>query len=279
MKSKVQGVFEILKSLMDRPRLGRQSLRELPFIMRGFEFAERWSSQKADASGAAEEPANPLQSYFDAHTEGRGIWKWTHYFDIYHRHLSKFVGRDVHLLEIGVYSGGSLQMWRDYLGQKCHVYGVDLEKDCKAYENEWTRIFVGDQADRRFWQSVKREMPLLDVLIDDGGHDPEQQIATLEEMLPHLRPGGVYLCEDMHRVHNWFASYVHGLATNLHAYEGVATGRGRELASPSTPFQSEIHSIHEYPFVTVIEKRTHALSKLIAPTHGTEWQPFLGATG
>src|SRR5262245_3116872 len=118
MKSKVQAALEILKSFVDHPRLGRQSLRELPFLMRGFEFAERWPSQKADASAGADGPENPLQSYFDAHTEGRGIWKWTHYFDIYHRHLSKFIGREVHLLEIGVYSGGSLQMWRDYLGQK-----------------------------------------------------------------------------------------------------------------------------------------------------------------
>jgi hypothetical protein len=54
-------------------------------------------------------------------------------------------------------------------------------------------VFVGDQADRSFWKRVKQEVPNLGVVIDDGGHIPEQQIVTLEEMFPHLRPGGVYL--------------------------------------------------------------------------------------
>ena len=45
------------------------------------------------------------------------VWKWKHYCDVYHRHFSKFVGREVHVLEVGIYSGGSLQMWREYFGR------------------------------------------------------------------------------------------------------------------------------------------------------------------
>jgi hypothetical protein len=44
---------------------------------------------------------------FGSRKTGRGIWKWIHYFDIYHHHFSKYIGRDVCVLEIGVYSGGS----------------------------------------------------------------------------------------------------------------------------------------------------------------------------
>ena len=36
-----------------------------------------------------------LRNFFDAHHSGPGIWKWTHYFDAYVRHLSRFVGQDV----------------------------------------------------------------------------------------------------------------------------------------------------------------------------------------
>jgi len=71
---------------------------------------------------------------------------------------------------------------------------------------------IGDQADRRFWKRFKQEHPRIDVLIDDGGHEPEQQLVTLEEMLPHLRPGGVYICEDVHGERNRFNAYVHGVA-------------------------------------------------------------------
>ena len=89
-------------------------------------------------------------------------------------------------------------MWRHYFGESAHIYGVDIEEACRAYESEGTKIFIGDQSDRSLWQVVKREAPLIDIVIDDGGHLPEQQIATFEEMLPHIRPGGVYICEDVH---------------------------------------------------------------------------------
>jgi hypothetical protein len=56
----------------------------------------------------------------------------------------------VHILEIGVFGGGSLEMWRNYFAPKCHVYGVDIEPACKSYEQERTKIFIGDQADPGF---------------------------------------------------------------------------------------------------------------------------------
>ena len=43
---------------------------------------------------------SPLETYFRANT-GRRIHKWVHYFDIYHRHLERFRGRDVVVLEFG----------------------------------------------------------------------------------------------------------------------------------------------------------------------------------
>jgi hypothetical protein len=47
-----------------------------------------------------------------------------------------------------------------------------------------TSIHIGDQGDREFWRAFRERVPPVDVLIDDGGHQPEQQIVTLEEMLP-----------------------------------------------------------------------------------------------
>jgi hypothetical protein len=62
---------------------------------------------------------------------------------------------------------------------------------------------------------ISRRVPTLDIVIDDGGHEPEQQIASLEELLPFLQPGGAYFCEDVHGMYNEFASYVHGLGHKL----------------------------------------------------------------
>jgi hypothetical protein len=212
---------------------------------------------------------NPLRMYFDAITDGRGIWKWDHYFDIYHRHFQRFVGKEVRLLEVGIYSGGSLDMWKAYFGPKCVVYGVDVEEACKAYEDESTKVFIGDQSDRHFWRRVRDQAPIVDILIDDGGHAPEQQTVTLEGMLPHLRPGGVYLCEDIHGKHNRFAAYVFGLTDALNENRQIA-----EFASASSALQKSIYSVHSYPFVTVIEKAQSPVPEFVSLKRGTKWQPF-----
>ena len=121
------------------------------------------------------------------------------------------------LLEIGIYSGGSLEMWRNYFGAGCEVYGIDVQEACKVYASDGKRIFIGDEADHEFWRQFRKQVPSLDIVIDDGGHRPEQQIVTLEETLPYLRPGGVYVCEDIHRIHNNFSAYIGGLINHFNS--------------------------------------------------------------
>jgi hypothetical protein len=198
-----------------------------------------------------------------------GIWKWQHYFDIYHRHFVHFVGNKVDVLEIGVYGGGSLEMWRSYFGQKSHIYGVDIDSVCKKYESDRISIFIGDQGDRQFWKKLKKEVPEIDILIDDGGHSPEQQRTTLEEMLPHLRPGGIYLCEDIHHRLNGFAEFAIGLVRELNNFNGC---KDELLSTDASTFQSVIHSIHFYPFVVVIEKHGIPVRRLSSQKKGTDWR-------
>jgi len=257
-------MYEVLKTV---PSILRGSIRS-----RGWEDAILEKSESAVVPEATPcDPPNPLRTYFDSVKEGRGIWKWQHYFDIYHRHFRRFVGQEVHVVEVGIYSGGSLDMWKAYFGPKCKVYGVDIEEACKAYEDERTRIFIGDQGDREFWKDLRKQVPDIDILIDDGGHLPEQQIVTLEETLPYMRNGGVYLCEDVTGTHNRFAAYVHGLTSGLNAF---ALQNGRESTVLPWDFQRSICSLHLYPFVTVVEKAQYPVNELVAPKHGTEWQPF-----
>jgi hypothetical protein len=276
----LRNLFVLMKCFRHQPRLTLKLLNNLPLTIRGSNYARDWQSNSGGSDivpfslkhNTTDTSPNPLKSFFDSHKTGRGIWKWINYFDIYHRHFSKFVGKEVHVLEIGVYSGGSLEMWRDYFGPRSHIYGVDIKEACKCYQNEYTKIYIGDQGDRNFWKLFKEGVPLLDILIDDGGHQTEQQIVTLEEMLPHLRPGGIYLCEDIHHVNNMFPAFMSGIIRNLNAHECSKTSTGY---SPPIKFQEWIHSAHFYPYVTVIEKNSQPLEEFIAPKHGTEWQPFL----
>ena len=248
----------------------QEELRGVNFARRVFEASDSEPIEPRSAARYEENSRNPLLAYFEDLKEGPGVWKWLHYFELYHRHLQKFVGRPVHVVEVGVFSGGSMSMWRRYFGEECRVHGIDIEAACKVYENSHTTIHIGDQADRAFWRRFKAEVPAVDVLIDDGGHLFEQQIVTLEEMLPHIRPGGVYICEDIYRIGNACAKFAQPLVSELNAFAAVPQ---QELASALTTYQAAIASIHFYPFVMVIEKRDTKLTSFSAPRRGTEWQP------
>ena len=230
------------------------------------------SKMPLNLSASATTSSNPLQDYFDHVQEGPGVWKWCHYFEIYHRHFQQFVGREAVIVEVGVYSGGSLLMWKNYFGPSCRVHGIDIREECRVYEDVQTTIHIGDQSDRLFWKHFRESVPAVDVLIDDGGHLYEQQRTTLEEMLPHLKPGGVYLCEDVHGTDNRFSAFIDSLSADLNALSPIAMEGGS--ASQLTSFQAAVHSIHRYPFVVLIEKRDIPVQNFVAPKRGTQWQPF-----
>jgi hypothetical protein len=218
------------------------------------------------------EQRGQLETYFDAHDEGPGLWKWRHYFPVYERHLGRFVGCAPVIVEIGIFSGGSLGMWQSYFGVGTHVHGVDIEGACEAHASDFVSVWIGDQADPGFWERFLAEVPAFDIVIDDGGHEASQQIPTLEALLPRLNPGGVYLCEDIHGEMHAFNSYIDGLSRNLHC-QGAPHPAGGHVP---TGFQHTVESIHSYPFVTAIEMRENHLERLVAPKHGTQWEPFYG---
>jgi hypothetical protein len=260
--------------MLDKMKFPREQWKT---VKRGYESTFEWRDGLGEAKGHRPSP-NHLREFFDRRKEGPGIWKWVHYFDIYDRHLSRFRGQDTHFLEIGVYSGGSLEMWRDYFGPNAHIYGVDIEPACRAYEKEGVGIFIGDQADRKFWAGFRQKVAALDIVIDDGGHSPEQQIVSVEELLPFLRPGGVYICEDVQGAYNGFATYVQGLGHRLNDSLGggdFPDDPERRIVRDCTSFQSAVGSIHLYPYITVIERNASTVEELLAPKHGTQWQPFL----
>jgi hypothetical protein len=237
---------------------------------------KRWkSSNDSGPPAKTNEADNPLREFFSSRRRGRGIWKWEHYFDIYHRHFSAFRDKPITVLEIGVLGGGSLDMWRQYFGPHATLIGVDIDPTCKAYETAGTEIFIGNQGDRTFWKDFRKMVPKIDIVIDDGSHMSRHQITSMEELLPCVSPGGVYLCEDVHGESNAFSCYVQGLASGLNGFnfESNDEDSERRLVCKTNAIQEHIHSISLYPFVTVIEKSPERVQELVAPMHGTEWQP------
>lgn len=200
-----------------------------------------------------------LEKYFRSNN-GRLIHKWNHYFDIYERHFNRFRNKEVVILEIGVSYGGSLQMWKDYFGSKAKIFGIDINPKCKKFEEDNIKIFIGSQSDRKFLAEVKESIPLIDILIDDGGHTMSQQIISYEELFDHIKDDGVYLCEDVHtsywpkweggyKKQNTFIEYSKNFIDYLNAYHS------KEKSLKTNSFTKSVDSIHYYDSIIVIEKR------------------------
>jgi hypothetical protein len=257
-----------LSEILARIEVSEEQHAEL-LVRQGIAFGRELPS----LVGGDSSPPGHLEQYFDAHIAGPGIWKWRHYFPIYERHLGNLRGRSAHLVEIGVFSGGSLPMWREYLGPSSQVTGIDIEPACKAYEADGISVAIGDQGDPAFWASFLAEAAPIAAVIDDGSHDPADQITTLKALLPRLEPGGVYICEDVHGSDNEFARFIDGFTRNLDTTEPREWPDG-SISSDTTACQRVIASIHRYPFVTVIERTESPVASFEAPRHGTEWQPF-----
>lgn len=189
--------------------------------------------------------------------------KWDPYFDVYMKHLSKFIDRKPVVLEIGVQNGGSIDMWLEYFGHDSTIVGVDILPECKSLSYpDNVEIFIGDQSDVNFWNEVLEKYKQFDIIIDDGGHTMKQQIVTLEKMFPFLNQGGVYICEDTHTSYHrdWGGQY--GDKTTFMSYSQKMTDyltkeyvpKGFISKKTENIFHNDIDCISFYNSMVVFEK-------------------------
>jgi hypothetical protein len=206
---------------------------------------------------------NDLQRYFDLNP-GRMIHKWQHYFEIYDRYFARYRNQALTLAEIGIYQGGSLQMWKAYFGPQADIWGIDVNPLCKRFEEPGIRVVIGDQGDAAFLGSLARELPPIDILIDDGGHTMRQQRATFEALFGNVTANGIYVCEDLHTSY-WseyggghldprsFIEFSKKYIDRLNAYHSRDP-----LSLPVSEFTRSAYAMHYYDSMLVIEKRPHA---------------------
>lgn len=192
------------------------------------------------------------------------------YTRTYEEHFSGWSDRAVRLLEIGVGSGGSLRMWRDYF-PNAQIFGLDCRASPAAAAERIT-IFQGSQADGATLDRIAVQAGPFDIIIDDGSHRWSDQILALEQLYPHLAPGGVYAIEDLHT--SWWSDFQSGPTRtlaylgslveeiNLHGQSGYGDVRNdpayASRRSALSEFQATVQTITFAKSLALIRKRPAA---------------------
>jgi len=125
-----------------------------------------------------------------------------HYTKHYEKVFSQYKNKpNFSLLEIGLNRDDcsevpSLRMYRDYFGENAHLSGFDIRPEFRAFEKAKFKIFIGDQSSpNSLKQCLVRQ---YDIIIDDGSHATSHQQISLRELWPAVKPGGIYVIEDLH---------------------------------------------------------------------------------
>jgi hypothetical protein len=92
--------------------------------------------------------------------------------------------------------GASLRAFRDFLPD-ARVYGADVDKRILFEENRIKTFFV-DQTDPKSFDQISNAVKhKFDLIIDDGLHAPNANIASLAFALRNLKQNGWFVVEDI----------------------------------------------------------------------------------
>jgi hypothetical protein len=170
--------------------------------------AERISTVGNYISTEREKDCPHIDFYTIAKKHGTDKVTFHHYYHMYETYLSQRRCDNLTFMEIGLgcnmdYGpGASYQVWLDYF-PNAQIYFIEYDGECvKHWESKMKdpriKIFVGDQADIPFLESVIEEVGRpFDYIIDDGGHFRYQQVASFETLFPYVKPAGIYFIEDL----------------------------------------------------------------------------------
>lgn len=119
--------------------------------------------------------------------------------NFYEKEFSFYKEKNISLLEIGIETGGSLKLWKEYFLNSKSIIGVDIDDDKidQRYKNiDGVMMYFGDAYDEKFSKKFKT----FDIIIDDGPHTLESQLKSIEIYLPKLKQNGLFVIEDVQNV-------------------------------------------------------------------------------
>ena len=123
------------------------------------------------------------------------------YVALYEELLAEYRHRDITVAEIGVWCGGSLLLWAEYFS-RATIIGIDANLSHVVPEARGVPRIRLVEGDATHPDLIGRHVEAADVVIDDGSHTLDDQLASAHALVPRLNPGGLYVIEDVWSLDN-----------------------------------------------------------------------------
>ena len=120
-----------------------------------------------------------------------------HYTKVYSQYFKDVRNEPLKFLEIGIGEGNSAKFFENYF-PLADLYFIDNTDEYIKYYSDRSKYFFIDQSDILSLQSFAVEEGPFDIILDDGGHTMTQQINSFLALFPFIKPGGLYIIEDLH---------------------------------------------------------------------------------
>ena len=126
------------------------------------------------------------------------------------------------------------------------------------------KVENGDQGSPTFWREVKAKYHQpFDIIIDDGSHLDEHMWVTFLEIWPTLRPGGIYIIEDIISPHTIVGraliGYGESPSHNQELHANVNKHCDRVCLIVTNAVQKWVESITVHPHILYIKERKEEL--------------------
>jgi len=217
-----------------------------------------------------------LYDYFMINKD-RQIHKNIHYFYVYERWFSPFRGKPLIMFEIGTGGGGSARMWGHYFGPLARIVTLDINPDCKRFEDKQVKVRIGDQSDRAFLAEVIDEFGAPDIVLDDGSHMMDHIKTTFRFMYPRTARNGIYMVEALHT--SYYSEYGGGVrkpGTFIELSKDLIDELNADWTRgdlPPTLFSTQTLSIQFYDSMIVFERGSYVdKNSVVTGSHKVEKQ-------
>ena len=174
-----------------------------------YENQNKSKKVRTDRYESYPEQLKNLTNIYETYNGTQYFNHWMEYAVKYEHHLGPILremapDKKFRMLEIGVQSGGSLNVWKSYFSSRSLYYvGMDIDEKCKRSEDKKHNIFIeiGSQMNSTALHEICGKHGPFNFIVDDGGHTFEMMQASLQTLFISdrcMEENSLYVVEDMH---------------------------------------------------------------------------------